>query len=46
VDWNLVGKFETMTGVPMLTVLVSFDALLLFFWLWHEEEHHHITDYF
>ena len=45
-NYNLVGWFETQTGVPMLTTLVSLDALLLFFWLWHEEAHHYIKDYF
>jgi membrane-bound metal-dependent hydrolase YbcI (DUF457 family) len=45
-DCNLVGWFEMETGVPMLTTLVSLDALLLFFWLWHEEEHNYIKDYF
>jgi membrane-bound metal-dependent hydrolase YbcI (DUF457 family) len=45
-NYNLVGWFEMETGVPMLTTLVSIDALLMFFWLWHEEAHHYIKDYF
>lgn len=46
IDYNLVGQVAEMTGVSMLTILVSMDALLLFFWLWHEEVHHYIKDYF
>jgi membrane-bound metal-dependent hydrolase YbcI (DUF457 family) len=45
-DYNLVGKLEAATGISMLTYLVSLDAALLFFWLWHEEAHHYIKDYF
>ena len=29
-----------------LTTMVSLDALLLLFWLWHEEIEHKIKDYF
>ena len=46
VDWNFVGLAESATGIPGLTILVSMDALLLIFWLWHEEMSHRIRDYF
>lgn len=46
VNWNLVGALTEATGVPMLTILVSIDALLLVFWLWHEQFTHRIRDYF
>lgn len=46
IDYDVVGKLETVTGIPQLTILVSMDALLLLFWLWHEEMEHHIKDYF
>lgn len=45
-NYDLVGWLELETGIPKLTALVSMDALLLFFWLWHEEAHHYIKDYF
>jgi len=45
-NWDLVGKVATATNVPQLTILVSMDALLLLFWLWHEEFTHRIRDYF
>lgn len=46
VDWNLVRQIESVTGIAGLTILVSMDALLLIFWLWHEEMSHRIKDYF
>jgi membrane-bound metal-dependent hydrolase YbcI (DUF457 family) len=46
VNFDLVGKLEYMTKIPGLTILVSLDALLLLFWLWHEEFTHKIVDYF
>lgn len=46
VDWNFVGRASCATGIPGLTILVSMDALLLIFWLWHEEMSHRIKDYF
>lgn len=45
-NWNLIGMFADATGVPQLTVLVSLDALLLLFWMWHEQFTHRIRDYF
>jgi len=45
-NWNLVGTIASTTKIPDLTLLVSMDALLLFFWLWHEEFTHRIRDYF
>ena len=45
-DYNLVGQVAEMAGILKITILVSMDALLLFFWLWHEEVHHYIKDYF
>jgi membrane-bound metal-dependent hydrolase YbcI (DUF457 family) len=46
VDWNVFGKVADMAGMDMITLLVSMDALLLLFWLWHEEFTHKISDYF
>jgi membrane-bound metal-dependent hydrolase YbcI (DUF457 family) len=46
VNWNTIGAFADATGIPQLTLLVSLDALLLLFWLWHEEFTHRIRDYF
>lgn len=46
INWNFVGQISDMTGISMITMLVSMDALLLLFWLWHEEYEHHISDYF
>jgi len=46
VDYDLIGRIENATGVTKQTILVSMDALLLFFWLWHEETHRYIKDYF
>jgi membrane-bound metal-dependent hydrolase YbcI (DUF457 family) len=46
INWNLIGQIATVTGIPQLTILVSMDALLLLFWLWHEEMEHNIKDYF
>lgn len=45
-DYNLVGRINMMTGIPPITMLVSLDALLLLYWLYHEEMHHYIRDYF
>jgi len=46
IKWDLVGKMEAFTSIPNLTILVSMDALLLMFWLWHQETEKHISDYF
>jgi membrane-bound metal-dependent hydrolase YbcI (DUF457 family) len=46
VNWNIIGAFADATGIPQLTLLISLDALLLVFWLWHEEFTHRIRDYF
>jgi len=46
VNWNVVGAFADATAIPQLTLLVSMDALLLLFWMWHEEFTHRIKDYF
>jgi len=46
VNWNLVGTLSAVTNIPDLTIAVSMDALLLLFWLWHEEFTHRIRDYF
>ncbi len=46
VNWDFVGRAACATGIPGLTILVSMDALLLIFWLWHEEMGHRIKDYF
>jgi len=46
VNWNLVGTVSAVTKIPDLTIAVSMDALLLLFWLWHEEFTHKIKDYF
>lgn len=46
VDLNLMGKFADMSGIPILTLAVSLDAILLIFWLWHEETEHYIKEYF
>ena len=46
VNLNFVGQIASATGVPALTILVSMDALLLLFWLWHQETEKHIKDYF
>ncbi len=46
VDWNLFGKISSSTGIPILTITVSTDALLLLFWLWHQQIEKHILDYF
>jgi len=43
---DLVGAVAAATSIPELTLLVSMDALLLFFWLWHEQTERHIKDYF
>lgn len=45
-NWDLLGQLASMTGISLVTLLVSIDALLLLFWLWHEEYEHHISDYF
>jgi len=45
-NYNLVQKVESATGISMLTIEVSMDALLLLLWLWHEEFTHKIVDYF
>ena len=46
IDWNLIGYISSTSGIPLVTMLISLDALLLLFWLWHEEYEHHISDYF
>lgn len=46
VDVNIIGYVENITGIPGLTLLVSLDAILLLFWLWHQEMREHIRDYF
>lgn len=46
VNWNLTGRLAAATGIEQLTILVSIDALLLVFWLWHEQFTHRIRDYF
>lgn len=46
VNWNLIGYISSISGISMTTILVSMDAMLLLFWLWHEEYEHHISDYF
>lgn len=46
VNLDFVGQIASATGVPALTILVSMDALLLLFWLWHQETEKHIKDYF
>jgi membrane-bound metal-dependent hydrolase YbcI (DUF457 family) len=45
-NYNLVGKLGAITGLSIETMLISLDALLLIFWLWHEEFTHKIVDYF
>lgn len=42
VDLNLIQYLP----IPHLTTLVSLDAVLLIYWLWHEEMHQKIKDYF
>ncbi len=42
VGLNLSG----LIPINGLTLMVSLDALLLLFWLWHEEMGHKIKDYF
>jgi len=46
INLDLVGQAAAVSGIPGLTILVSMDALLLLFWLWHQEMEHHISDYF
>lgn len=46
ISMDLIGRFSAATGVPGLTMEVSIDALLLLFWLWHEQFTHRIRDYF
>ena len=46
INLDLIGKAAVVSGIPGLTILVSMDALLLLFWLWHQEMEHHILDYF
>jgi membrane-bound metal-dependent hydrolase YbcI (DUF457 family) len=46
INFDLIGELEALTGIPSLTILVSMDALLLLFWLWHEEMGGKIRDYF
>ena len=46
VNLDFVGQIASVTGIPALTILVSMDALLLLFWLWHQETEKHIKDYF
>ncbi len=45
-NWDIIGKLAAFTGIPQLTILVSMDASLLMFWLWHQETEKHISDYF
>jgi len=46
INYDIIGRIASATGIEKLTILVSIDALLIFFWLWHEEAHHYIKDYF
>jgi membrane-bound metal-dependent hydrolase YbcI (DUF457 family) len=43
---NRGDAISNVTGIPEQTLLQSLDALLLLFWLWHEEFTHRIKDYF
>lgn len=46
INWNLVGLTGSAFGTNPITILISMDALLLLFWLYHEEMEHKISDYF
>lgn len=46
VDLNIIGMIEVYTSIPSLSILVSAEALLLLFWLWHQEMRGNIRDYF